>query len=75
LDAAAQENPQAVVLRARILLGCAQGQTSLEAVAPSHTMTQTVSKWRERFIERHLDDLLNIGRAQRVTQWLARWSI
>lgn len=57
-----RKTAQALALRARIVLGCAQGQTNRDVAARLHTTAQTVSKWRRRFIEDRLDGLLDIAR-------------
>src|SRR3954451_579884 len=50
---------QALALRARVVLACAQGQSN-QAVARRERVTpQTVGKWRQRFVERRLDGLLD----------------
>ncbi len=50
---------QAVALRSRIVLGCAEGMTNT-AVAQQLGVTQgTVCKWRKRFLARRLDGLLD----------------
>src|SRR6478736_2611327 len=50
---------QALALRSRIVLACAQGANNGE-VARRHQVTrQTVGKWRRRFLEQRLDGLLD----------------
>jgi transposase len=50
---------QALALRSRIVLACAEGQTN-QAVARQERVTpQTVGKWRQRFVERRLDGLVD----------------
>src|SRR3954463_7152471 len=50
---------QALALRSRIVLGCAAGDTN-QAVARRERVTpQTVGKWRQRFVERRLDGLVD----------------
>jgi transposase len=50
---------QALALRSRIVLGCAEGQSN-QAVARAERVTpQTVGKWRRRFVQRRLDGLLD----------------
>jgi transposase len=50
---------QALAQRSRIVLACAQGQTN-QAVARQERVTpQTVGKWRQRFVERRLDGLVD----------------
>jgi transposase len=50
---------QALALRARIILACAQGVSNLKAAERLRVTKQTVGKWRSRFIERRLDGLLD----------------
>ncbi|MEF8738475.1 MAG: helix-turn-helix domain-containing protein [Candidatus Accumulibacter necessarius] len=45
---------QALALRARIVLGCAQGATSTQVAQRLGVTLQTVGKWRQRFIEQQL---------------------
>lgn len=51
--------PQALALRARLILLCAAGRTNTEAAAELHVTIQTAGKWRQRFIEKRLDGLLD----------------
>jgi transposase len=50
---------QALALRARIVLGAAQGLSNREVARRTRVTAQTVGKWRSRFIERRLDGLLD----------------
>lgn len=50
---------QALALRARIILACAEGQNNSEAARSCRVIRQTVGKWRSRFLERRLDGLLD----------------
>ena len=50
---------QALALRSRIVLACAQGASNAEAAKRCRTTAQAVCKWRRRFIERRLDGLLD----------------
>ncbi len=57
-----RKTAQAVALRARIVLSCAEGMDNKD-VARRHRVTpQTVSKWRARFVEHRLDGLLDAPR-------------
>jgi transposase len=50
---------QALALRARIILSCAEGRSNT-AVADELEITQaTVGKWRQRFLDQRLDGLLD----------------
>jgi transposase len=51
--------PQALALRARVVLLCADGLSNTETAAELHITIQTVGKWRHRFIEKRLDGLLD----------------
>jgi transposase len=48
---------QALARRARIVLGCAAGHTCTEVAREQKTSIQTVSKWRQRFVDRRLDGM------------------
>jgi len=50
---------QALALRARIVLACAQGNNNSEVARDCRVYRQTVGKWRGRFLERRLDGLLD----------------
>jgi len=50
---------QALALRARIVLACAEGRDNTEVAAEVGVTHQTVGKWRRRFIDRRLDGLLD----------------
>jgi transposase len=51
---------QALALRARIILACAQPGTSVTGVAKDLSVTRpTVGKWRQRFVARRLEGLLD----------------
>lgn len=50
---------QALALRARIILACAEGQNNCEVARRCRVIRQTVGKWRTRFLERRLDGLLD----------------
>lgn len=50
---------QALALRARIILACAQGGNNIEVAKRCHVIRTTVGKWRSRFLERRLDGLLD----------------
>ena len=50
---------QALALRARIILGCAQKKSNTDVAARLEVTIQTVGKWRRRFVQRRLDGLLD----------------
>src|SRR6187200_3085293 len=53
---------QALALRARIVLSCADGADNKVVAARQRVTQQTVSKWRARFVEHRLDGLLDTPR-------------
>ena len=55
--ASRRKTAQALALRARIVLACAQGGQNKVIAAQLGLGRQTVGKWRQRFIERRLDGL------------------
>src|SRR5512143_255646 len=48
---------QALALRARIVLACAEGEANQVVAAKLGVTPQTVGKWRARFVARRLDGL------------------
>ncbi len=54
-----RKTAQALALRARIVLGCAAGLSNKAVAARERVTPQTVGKWRQRFIARGLDGLLD----------------
>src|ERR1700685_1653249 len=50
---------QATALRARIVLGCAAGDTNIVVAKRLRGALPTVGKWRSRFARRRLDGLLD----------------
>jgi transposase len=50
---------QALAQRARIVLECAAGNPNLAVARKLRITPQTVGKWRQRFLERRLDGLLD----------------
>lgn len=48
-----------LAIRARIVLAAAQGLSSAEVARRMRVTPQTVWKWRNRFLERRLDGLLD----------------
>jgi len=55
--AAHRNTAQAVALRARIVLACAEGALNKDVAERLQIDKKTVSKWRRRFIEHRLDGL------------------
>jgi len=53
---------QALALRCRIVLGCAEGHTNADIAAALMCHPVTVSKWRTRFAEHRLDGLVDAAR-------------
>jgi transposase len=50
---------QALAQRARMVLECAAGNSNTQVARQLRVAKQTVGKWRQRFIERRLDGLLD----------------
>ena len=53
------KSAQALALRARMILLCAEGRSNTEAADELRVTKQTVGKWRKRFVEKRLDGLLD----------------
>ena len=53
------KSAQALALRARMILRCAEGLTNTQVAGLVHVRIATVGKWRQRFVERRLDGLLD----------------
>ncbi len=60
-----RKSAQALALRSRIVLGCAEGLLNKEVAAQERVSQPTVGKWRRRFIESRLDGLLDDPRPGR----------
>ena len=56
---------QALALRARMILGCAEGRSNIAVAADLGVSDATVGKWRARFLERSLDGLSDEPRSGR----------
>lgn len=53
------KSAQALALRARMILHCAAGRSNTEVAAELRITKQTVGKWRQRFLDKRLDGLLD----------------
>jgi transposase len=53
------KSAQALALRARMILLCAADRSNTEVAAELRITKQTVGKWRQRFLEKRLDGLLD----------------
>ena len=65
-----RKTAQALALRARIVLACAQGVDNKVVATRQRVTPQTVSKWRTRFVQHRLTDcsmLRDLGRRARST--------
>ncbi len=63
--------PQALALRARVVLLCAEGLSNTEVSGRLHLTLQTVGKWRQRFIEKRIEGLMDeprTGTPKRLTE-------
>jgi len=58
-----RKTAQALALRARIVLACADGHANKTVAAKQRVTQQTVGKWRARYIKHRLDGLLDAPRA------------
>src|SRR4030095_3004063 len=56
---------QALALRAKIVLACAQGQTNQQVAEQLGIWPQTVGKWRGRFVAKRLEGLSDEDRPGR----------
>jgi len=59
------KSSQALALRSRIVLACAEGTPNLEVAARLGVHEDTVGKWRRRFLARRLDGLADEDRPGR----------
>jgi transposase len=57
-----RKTAQALALRARIVLACADGMDNKTVAAKQRVTQQTVSKWRARFVIHRVDGLLDAPR-------------
>ncbi len=58
-----RKTAQALALRARIVLACAQGEDSRVVAARQRVSEQTVCKWRGRFVAQRVEGLLDAPRS------------
>jgi transposase len=54
-----RKTAQALALRARIVLACAEGKNNTAVSAALHVCKPTVGKWRARFVAKRLEGLLD----------------
>ncbi|CAB3796131.1 hypothetical protein LMG28614_04301 [Paraburkholderia ultramafica] len=59
-----RKTAQALALRARIVLACAEGIDNQTVATRQRVTSPTVSKWRSRFINHRVDGLLDAHRAR-----------
>ncbi len=59
------KSSQALALRSRIVLACADGMDNKAVAAKLRTTPQTVGKWRRRFLELRVDGLADDPRPGR----------
>ncbi len=64
-DARRATSSQALALRSKIVLACAEGQDNKTVAEQLRCSANTVSKWRRRFVEHRLDGLLDEDRPGR----------
>ena len=62
---AGRKSSQALALRSRIVLGCAEGLSDKEVAARERVAQPTVGKWRRRFVEARCDGLVDDPRPGR----------
>src|SRR2546430_448348 len=56
------KSAQALALRCRIVLACAEGKTNTRVAAEIGVSQPTVGKWRSRYVEHRLDGLTDEAR-------------
>lgn len=65
---------QALAMRCRIVLACAQGGTNVEIARRLGLHDETVGKWRNRFIQQRLDGLGDEPRASPGPSPMRTWN-
>ena len=60
-----RKSSQALALRSRIVLGCAEGLSNKEVAARERVAQPTVGKWRRRFVQARCDGLVDDPRPGR----------
>ena len=59
------KSSQALALRAKIVLACAEGKENKKVAAELRVSENTVARWRRRFLAKHLDGLVDEPRPGR----------
>lgn len=65
-----RKTAQALALRSRIILSCADGRSNKDVARQERVTSQTVGKWRRRFVARRLGGLLDeprVGARRRIS--------
>ncbi len=65
-----RKTSQALALRSRIILSCANGHLNKDVARQERVTPQTVGKWRRRFVARRLDGLLDeprVGAGRKIS--------
>src|SRR5436190_373635 len=65
-----RKTAQALAQRSRIILSCAEGRSNKEVAAEEGVTPQMVSKWRNRFVSRGVEGLLDeprVGPPRKIT--------
>lgn len=60
-----RKSAQALALRSRIVLGCAEGRSNKQVAERERVSQPTVGKWRARFVDKRLDGLIDEPRTGR----------
>jgi len=69
------KSAQALALRCRIVLACAEGGTNVEVAERLGVTDDTVGKWRRRFVDRRLDGcMMSLGRVRHARSPTMTWS-